>query len=44
MQPLLAYLRKGPKVDRVVAAGSYRRAMETVGDIDLLATAPRGRR
>lgn len=43
VQPLLAYLRKGPKVDQVIAAGSYRRAMETVGDIDVLATAPSGR-
>ena len=42
VQPLLAYLHKGPKVERVIAAGSYRRAMETVGDIDILATAPRG--
>src|SRR6185312_4096871 len=42
VQPLLSYLHKGPKVERVIAAGSYRRAMETVGDIDILATAPRG--
>jgi len=42
VQPLLSYLLKGPKVDRVIAAGSYRRAMETVGDIDLVATAAHG--
>jgi DNA polymerase (family X) len=34
--PLLAYLRNAPGVERVEAAGSYRRRSETVGDIDVL--------
>jgi DNA polymerase (family X) len=42
VEPLLAWLRGAPEVGAVVAAGSYRRCQETVGDIDLLATAPRG--
>lgn len=39
---LLAYLKQAPGVIEVAAAGSLRRAKETVGDIDLLATAPDG--
>lgn len=39
---LLAHLRQAPGVLEVAAAGSLRRAKETVGDIDLLATAPDG--
>jgi DNA polymerase (family 10) len=39
---LLAYLQRGPGVIQVAAAGSLRRARETVGDIDLLATAADG--
>jgi DNA polymerase (family 10) len=39
---LLAYLKKGPGVIEVAAAGSLRRARETVGDLDLLATATDG--
>ncbi|HEU0201075.1 MAG TPA: PHP domain-containing protein, partial [Burkholderiaceae bacterium] len=39
---LVAYLRRGPGVREVVAAGSLRRARETVGDIDLLVTAADG--
>jgi len=38
-EPLRDYLAKSPSVKQVVIAGSYRRAKETVGDIDLLATA-----
>lgn len=34
------YLRETPGVARVTAAGSLRRAKETVGDIDLLVTGP----
>jgi DNA polymerase (family 10) len=37
-EPLLAYLRKVENVGRVVAAGSYRRRKETVGDVDILVT------
>ena len=39
LEPLLAYLRDVPEVERLEVAGSYRRRCETVGDIDLLAIA-----
>jgi DNA polymerase (family X) len=39
VDPLLAHLRAAPGVQRVAVAGSFRRRRETVGDIDLLATA-----
>jgi len=39
VEPLLAYLRETPEVERLEVAGSYRRRLETVGDIDLLAIA-----
>ncbi|HTT13528.1 MAG TPA: DNA polymerase/3'-5' exonuclease PolX [Burkholderiaceae bacterium] len=39
---LCTYLAKGPGVIEVATAGSLRRARETVGDIDLLATAAEG--
>jgi len=39
---LAEYLRQGPKVSEVAAAGSLRRSRETVGDLDLLACAPEG--
>ncbi|HUJ99605.1 MAG TPA: DNA polymerase/3'-5' exonuclease PolX [Stellaceae bacterium] len=42
VEPLLAYLAKGPGVGRVTVAGSYRRCQETVGDIDIVATAAKG--
>jgi DNA polymerase (family 10) len=42
VEPLLAWLRGGSDVEDVIAAGSYRRRQETVGDIDILATASRG--
>jgi DNA polymerase (family 10) len=41
-EALLSYLRRAPGVIEVAAAGSLRRARETVGDIDLLATAADG--
>ncbi len=36
---LIDYLKKVPGVNQVVAAGSYRRARETLGDLDILVTA-----
>ncbi len=41
VEPLLAYLREIPEVERLEVAGSYRRRKETIGDIDLLAIASR---
>jgi DNA polymerase (family 10) len=41
-EPLAAHLRGVPGVRQVVLAGSYRRARETVGDVDILATAEPG--
>jgi len=38
-EALVTYLKASPGVGRVVAAGSYRRARETIGDLDILATA-----
>lgn len=38
-EPFAAWLRTVPGVQQVVVAGSYRRARETVGDIDILITA-----
>jgi len=36
---LVAYLKQAPGVKHIVVAGSYRRAKETVGDLDILVTA-----
>jgi DNA polymerase (family 10) len=41
VRPLLEYLRKESGVERLEAAGSYRRRMETVGDLDILAISDR---
>ena len=38
-EPLAEYLRLTPGVKQVVIAGSYRRFQETVGDVDILASA-----
>lgn len=39
VEPLVAYLKEVPELERLEVAGSYRRRRETIGDIDLLATA-----
>ena len=39
---LVSYLERIDGVDKVIVAGSYRRAKETVGDLDILVTAKRG--
>ncbi|HLX09362.1 MAG TPA: helix-hairpin-helix domain-containing protein [Thermoanaerobaculia bacterium] len=39
VEPLVAYLGDSPGLERLEVAGSYRRRCETVGDVDLLATA-----
>jgi DNA polymerase (family 10) len=36
--PLLEYLKEMKAIDRITMAGSYRRKLETVGDLDVLAT------
>ncbi len=41
-EALVTYLRESPGVKQVVAAGSYRRAKETIGDLDILITAASG--
>ncbi|MGA8261465.1 MAG: DNA polymerase/3'-5' exonuclease PolX [Arenicellales bacterium] len=38
-EPLLKYLRGSKGLKRLIIAGSYRRRKETVGDLDILATA-----
>jgi DNA polymerase (family 10) len=42
-QPLLDYLQQAKGVKHVIAAGSYRRCKETVGDLDILVTAAHSR-
>jgi DNA polymerase (family 10) len=39
VEPLVGYLSGCPQLERLEVAGSFRRRCETVGDIDLLATA-----
>ena len=41
-EPLARYLRKAKGAKDVIIAGSYRRCKETVGDLDIVATATRG--
>jgi DNA polymerase (family 10) len=36
VRPLIDYLREGEDIEKLEVAGSYRRRMETVGDIDIL--------
>lgn len=42
-EALVAYLEQSSGVSRVIAAGSYRRELETIGDLDILVTAHAGR-
>lgn len=42
-EPLVAYLESAKDVSRVQVAGSYRRCRETVGDLDILVIARKGR-
>lgn len=42
-ESLVAYLEQSSGAGRVVAAGSYRRELETIGDLDILVTAEAGR-
>jgi DNA polymerase (family 10) len=41
-EAFIAYLKASAGVEHIVAAGSYRRAKETIGDLDLLVTARSG--
>jgi DNA polymerase (family 10) len=41
VKPLLEHLSAAPGMEEVVVAGSFRRRMETVGDIDILAITAR---
>lgn len=43
VEPLLDYMRSGESIERVAAAGSYRRRKQTVGDIDIVACSPAGK-
>jgi len=40
-QPLVKHLQGADGMTQVIVAGSYRRRSETVGDLDILATAPK---
>src|SRR5450756_208275 len=41
-ESLVAYLKRVPSVEHVEVTGSYRRMKDTVGDLDILVTAPPG--
>ena len=41
-EAFITYLKASAGVEQIVAAGSYRRAKETIGDLDLLVTARSG--
>jgi DNA polymerase (family 10) len=41
-EPYVEYLKQLPGVERCEVAGSYRRRMETVGDLDILVTCAKG--
>ncbi len=43
-EPLLEYLRSAPGIREVMVAGSYRRRVETIGDLDVLVTCRDGER
>lgn len=42
-EPLVRYIKNVSGVEHAVVAGSYRRCKETVGDIDILVTASKGK-
>ncbi len=42
-EELLSYLKKCPGTEQLAIAGSFRRKKETVGDLDILITAPKGK-
>jgi DNA polymerase (family 10) len=44
VEPLVDYLRKTEGVKEIAVAGSYRRRMETVGDLDILVTCSKASR
>ncbi len=44
VKTLVEHLKNSQGAEEVIAAGSYRRRMETVGDIDILATCKKGSR
>lgn len=41
-EALIGFLKESPGVNQVVPAGSYRRAKETIGDLDILVTVAPG--
>lgn len=44
VRPVLEYMRQAPGLRELEVAGSYRRRVETVGDIDILAAADKPKR